>query len=278
MRGCLAFTFVALGLFAAPGLTRQSPAAPRADAARIARLVEALDTAEFAERERAGRELLALEGAAVEPLRKALALKRGLEFTRRAQALLEALAIHEPGGEVVKGLKLRLSADRTTVKPGESVTLTTTLCNMTDRPLNVRVGHTTCGNYLECGSALRRAQPVPGKPAAELEPKCKVGFCGTGAGPIYVTVPAKRALRFQTQATRLPDQAAYKLGKAGFFYLEQKGGPDVLRVMLSVGPGDNLPRPARPGLKGSGIRPTDEGAPFWAGTIRSNDVRLQSVP
>jgi hypothetical protein len=278
MRRCLAFTVVAFGLFAVPGMARQPAAAPKADAARIARLIEALGSAEFAERERAGRELLALEDAAVEPLRKALAMKRGLEFTRRAEALLEALAIHEPGGEVVKGLKLRLSADRTTVKPGETVTLTTTLCNMTDRPLNVKVGYTTCGNYLECGAALRQDRPVPGKPAAELRPKCKVGFCGTGAGPIYVTVPAKRALRFQTQATRPPRQAVYTLGKAGFFEFERTGGPDVLRVMLLVARGDNLPRPARPGMKGTGIRPADETAPFWHGTIRSNDVRLQSVP
>jgi len=46
-------------------------------------------------------------------------------------------------------------------------------------------------------------------------------------------------------------------------------------MTLSASKEDNQPRPARPGLKGEGIRPADEDAPFWIGTIRSNDVQLK---
>jgi hypothetical protein len=275
MRGYLAAALIAVGLFAAPVMTQQPRAVPKEGAARIAKLIEALDADEFEERERATRELLALKGAAIEPLRKALAMRRSLELTRRAQRILDALAIHEPGGAVVNGLKVRLSADRTKVKAGEAVTLTTTLCNMTDTRLNVMVGHTTCGNYFECGLALRRAQPVPGKPAAEVEPKCRVGYCGTGAGPIYVTLPPKSVVRFHTPMTPAPQPNVYALGKLKHFTIEGTREAGALRMVLSNAPGQ-FPPP--PNSKGAGVRPTDENAPFWSGTIRSNDVRLQFVP
>jgi hypothetical protein len=268
----------AIGLFAAPGMPQQPLAVPKGEAARIASLIEALDASGFAQRERASRELLALEGAAIEPLRQALAKGRGLEFTRRARAILDSLAIFEPGGIVVNGLKLRLSADRAAVKAGETVQLTTTLCNMTAKPLNVKVGYTTSGNYFECGAALRRALAAQGKPAAEVEPKCQAGFCGTGAGPIYVTLPPKSVLSFQTQAALAKNQAVYALGKNKYFTIEGTRGSDDVRMVLSITAGEHQPRPSRPNLKGSGIRPTDEDAPFWNGSIRSNDVRLQFVP
>jgi len=129
-----------------------------------------------------------------------LATGQSLEVKCRARAILDKLAIYEPGGDVVNGLKVRLTADRVILKPGEAVKLTTTLCNMTDKPLNVYVGYTHCGNYIECGSALRQAVPAPGKPASEIEPKCTVGFCGTGTGPIYVTIAPKSAFTYETPA------------------------------------------------------------------------------
>ena len=276
MKGTLAAIFLAVALLAAPAIS-QPAAAPKADAARIARLIAALDSANFAERERATRELLALEGASLEPLRTALAAGPSAEFARRARAILDSLAIYEPGGEIVNGLKIRLTADRAVVKAGETIKLTTTLCNMTDKPLNVMVGYTPCGNYFECGFGLRRVHSAPGKPVTEFEPKCTTGFCGTGAGPIYVTLAPKRGLTYETPVTVTP-QGVYVLGNHKYFSMEGTRSADAVRMVLTVAPGANQPRPVRPGLKGEGIRPTDEDAPFWTGAIRSNDLQLKFAP
>ena len=276
MRAYLAATLFAIGILAAPAMPQQPRPVPKANAAHIVRLIDALDSATFADRERANRELLALEGAALEPLRNALGKGRSVEFTRRANGILDALAIHEPGGDVVNGLKVRLTADRTTLKAGESIKLITTLCNMTDKPLNVMVGYTFCGNYFECGYALRRAQFVQGKPTPDVVPNCQAGFCGTGAGPMYVTLPAKSTVKFETPAALAPQQAVYTLGMHKYFTIEGTRTIDDLRMVLDVA--GNQPRPARPGMKGEGVRPTDEDAPFWTGTIRSNDLRLKITP
>lgn len=278
MKGLLTALLLVIGLFVAPAMAQQPPGVRKVDAAQIDHLIEALDSPRFSERERATRELLALEGDALVPLRKSLTTGRSIEFTRRARAILDALAIYEPGGEIVNGLKVRLGADRDTVKPGDTVKLTTRLCNMTAKPLNVMVGYTTCGNYFECGSALFRINPVPGKPAAEIAPKCQVGFCGTGAGPIYVTLAPKSVLNYETTATLAQHpggSTVYTLGAGKYFTIEGTGVTDAVRMVLSITPSANQPRPARPNLKGSGIRPTDEDAPFWHGTIKSNDVQLK---
>src|SRR5262245_35125228 len=136
MRSCCT-NVLTVGLFAValPGLAAQGPVAPdAATEARIEKLIADLDSPRFPPRERAMRELVALEQAALGPLKKALRSPPSAEFECRARAILRTLAIYEPGGEVVGGLKLRLTADRTAVKAGETVTFTTTLCNMTDRP------------------------------------------------------------------------------------------------------------------------------------------------
>jgi hypothetical protein len=269
---------LAVTLFAAapplPITGQQSAAPARATAEQVARLIADLDSSRFVLRERATRELLALKAQAVGPLRKALGQGGSVEFVRRASAILDSLAVYLPGGEAVNGLKLRLTADRDTVRMGETVKLTTALCNMTDKPLNVYIGYTYCGTYLECGSALHRAAPaVKGKELGEVAPQCKVGFCGTGAGPMYVTVPPKGLVTFQTPVTavEMNGKDAYALGKRRFFVLESAGGIDAVRMVLTATPADNVLR----GSKGVAVRPADEHAPSWTGAVRSNDVQIK---
>jgi hypothetical protein len=274
-------TLLAAGLLAGAALlhAQQPPPAPAEPAdARIARLIADLDSKRFAVRERATRELMALKAEAIEPLEKALGQASSVEVLRRIRAILETLAIYQPGGDVVDGLKLRLTADRAAVKMGETVNLRTVLCNMTEKPLNVYIGYTYCGTYFECGSALHRAAPVvKGKLLSDTPARCEVGFCGTGAGPIYVTVQPKSLVGFHTPATLMEKNGkkGYALGKGRFFFLDSAGGDEAVRMVLTVTPGDNVRRPARPGLKGSGIRPAKEDALFWTGTLRSNDVRIK---
>jgi HEAT repeat protein len=63
----------------------------RPEPGRVARLLAALDSEKFAERERATRELETLEETAAVELRQTLARKPSLEIRRRVEALLERL-------------------------------------------------------------------------------------------------------------------------------------------------------------------------------------------
>jgi hypothetical protein len=275
----LAWVFA--GLVATSSLCQQPHPSPKPDPARIANLIKTLDSPRFIERDRATRELVALEEAALEPLHKSLTRGRSVEFVRRAQSILQALEIYEPGGEMVNGLKVRLTADHATVKSGETVTITTTLCNMTSKPMNVRVGYTTCGNYFECGAILHRTAPNPSKGLAEIAANCQVGFCGTGTGPIFVTLPPKSATKYETPATPIQQpggKTVYALGVCKYFHMESTTGSDEMRMVLSVEPAENTPRPVRPDMKGVGIRPTDEDAPFWHGAVRSNHLKFKVAP
>lgn len=111
---------------------------------RIARLLKDLDSEKFQARKQAEEELLQLGKPALDPLKRVLASKPSLELATRATRLLEKLAIHEDGGPVVNGLKVRLSADRAMVKPGDQFKFTTWLCNMTDEDLNLYIGYSLC--------------------------------------------------------------------------------------------------------------------------------------
>jgi hypothetical protein len=273
-------TALAAGLFALalPLLAAQPPApADPAPQARIAKLLADLDSPKFPLRERATRELLALEQAAFEPLKKAMAAPPSAEFEHRARAILQTLVIYEPGGEVVNGLKLRLTADRTMVKIGERVMLTTMLANMTDRPMNIQYGYSTCGNYFACGSTLRQPLRLFGA-EWEASPQWKVGFCGTGAGPLFVTVAPRSMFVYQTPAAALiqkDGKTVLALGQSGYMALDTWGGTHRLRMELTLTPEHARDRGFR---NGSGIRPANEQAPFWSGIVRSNEIMLTVVP
>jgi hypothetical protein len=276
-------TFLAAGLLAVllplaaaqPPAQRVGPAAPD-----VRKLLDDLDSPRFAVRERATKALLRLREKALAPLKNALAAPRSAEFARRAQAILRQLAIYEPGGEISNGLKLCLTADRDSVKVGESLKLTTTLCNMTEKPLTVRVGYSYCGNYFERGSTLRLVQPDPkGK---ELLPQWQVGFCGTGAYPLYVTVPPRSVLAYTTAGAVLrKDNKTYLGTGAGgghhFLLLETPADKlDTLRMALEVTPEENrgLGHYRKSNLPVPAVTPEA----CWNGKARSNDVRVRVLP
>jgi hypothetical protein len=75
------------------------------DAARLARLVAALDADDFAIREQATTELEGLGELAGPALRQALEGKPSPEARRRARRLLEALD-RSPSGEALRGLRV----------------------------------------------------------------------------------------------------------------------------------------------------------------------------
>jgi hypothetical protein len=274
------------GLLAAvlPLAAQQPPASPReTTAARIERLLRELDSPRFAVRERAQKELGELEEKAFLPLKKAVVAAPSCEFKRRAEKLLERLAIYEPGGEVVGGLKLRLTADRDKVKPGETVKLTTAVCNMTDKPVTVQVGYSYMGHYFECGARLRRVVPAgpKDKGPTEVSGQWQVGFCGTGARPLFATVPPKSLLTYTAPATVIQKDGKTFLAfgppgrPAGMHYLllETPGGAaHALRVAHEVAPEQNRNPWRQPG------QPAENLADFWSGKVRSNDVQLTVTP
>ncbi len=73
------------------------------DAERIARLIKGLDSNSFAAREKAARELEVLGEVAEPALRKALQRQPSLELQRRAEQVLDKLAI--PSGEPLRALR-----------------------------------------------------------------------------------------------------------------------------------------------------------------------------
>jgi WD40 repeat protein len=76
----------------------------RPEAGQVARLIAALDSEKFAERERATRELETLEETVAAELRQTLTRKPSLEVRRRVEALLERLD-HPPTGAQLQTLR-----------------------------------------------------------------------------------------------------------------------------------------------------------------------------
>lgn len=123
------------------------------------------------------------------------------------------------GGEVVDGLRVRLSLDKQAIRPGDTVHITTTLMNLTDKPMQLEVGYTTSGNYFEAGSAFVNSfttgstgQAAPLKPASML-----IGVCGTGAHAIVKTIEPMATLSYTAPLTygmtKLPPQRPVKPGE-----------------------------------------------------------------
>jgi hypothetical protein len=78
---------------------------------RIARLLKQLDAEEFADREKASRELEKLGRLVVQPLREALAGDLPPEARRRAQDIVDALVRDDPA-ERLRGLRLAEALER----------------------------------------------------------------------------------------------------------------------------------------------------------------------
>jgi hypothetical protein len=238
---------------------------------RIARLIRQLESDSFRLREQASHELIQLGVPAYAPLKKALAAKPSLELTRRIEDILWCVEVDAESAPAVNGLRLFLKADRQKVKPGETVTFTTRLCNRTDSDLNIQVGYSYCGNYFEQGFTFRRLD----LPHREVESQCHAGFCGTGAYPLFVTVSARSVIEYATKA-RFGVHEHCPMGyQMGYNTLESPDGwLHRIRVHHAMQPGQT----AESGRRGEGSdgRPANPHAPYWSGSIYSNEVRIEA--
>src|SRR5262249_51640576 len=154
------------------------------------------------------------------------------------------------------------------VKPGETVKLTTAVCNMTDKPITLQVGYSYMGHYFEGGARLCRVEPAgpKDKGPAEVSGKWCVGFCGTGAHPLFATVPPKSLISYTAPATVVRKDGKTFLGfgppnrPAGTHYLlleTPPGAAHTLRVAHDITPEQNRNPWRQP------AQPPENLADFW---------------
>jgi hypothetical protein len=281
MKPLITSVLIALSLaFGFAGAESNTSTGPK----ELDRLIDDLDSPSFRVREAASKQLLALEAKAVEPLRRAAAGGKSLELVARAQQLLRKLAIFEPGGKVVSGLKLVLKADREAVKLGDTLILTTSLCNMTDKDMNVMVALSDLPHNFAGGGALRNVVPPAGGKGAAAEMDLHlIESGGLGAEVrlhgIHRTVPARSAVMYNTHATlmRQNGDLRYHLADKAVAYLKvsDKGEHTLRMVFEGMTPRPDDPvrgiRLSVPEIIGTGT------ARFWEGTVRSNDVRVRLI-
>ncbi|MEQ1631923.1 MAG: hypothetical protein ABL997_06090 [Planctomycetota bacterium] len=236
----------------------------------VERTIARLDSADAKAAEAVTIALMRGDVASVPLLRAVLSTKPKPAVAERAQ---RALRLCEVAAPIENGLKTGLSADVEHLKPGESIRLTTTLCNVSDEPIAVYLGMSYSGNVLENGLAIARQDT----PEADGEPEWRkaefgaVGFCYTGAKPIVVKIEPWTTREFVTmlefRAEKKPDDACHHDGPhlaADYVFLPLDPKQRTLRLRV------------RTELDGAEARghAEPEHAPTWKSPIRSNVVEV----
>ncbi len=254
------------------------PAVWAQDEKPVARLLEDLDADDVAVREQAAATLIK-KGKDVEAdLELAFAAAKSLEVRKKIREILNLLKIAPGGGAIVNGLKLVLKADRGTIKPGESVTFEVTVWNATAEPMNLYVGYSTGGVVFESGSAFRITAPRDDQTST---PKWLVGFCGTGARPLYATIAPYKSQSFQTTATfkgespgAPPVPAHYLFGEHKWLKIDAPNGRvHCFTAQLTVEPRWVTTHLGH--VSPVGNTPLDPKGVSWTGAATSNEVRLE---
>lgn len=208
--------------------------------------------------------------ASVPLLLAVLAAEPSAEASRRAQ---QALRICEIDAPIEKGLKVGLAADVEKVKSGESIRLTTTLCNVSDQPIALYLGMSYSGNVLENGLSLARqdATNEKGETSWTQARFGAIGFCGTGAQPIIVKIEPWTTREFSTQlelrSERKPGDMCNHDGPhlaADFVYLPLDPNQSVVRLQTRLEV--ELAEAQTPGR-----RPEKSN---WSGPLRSNGIEV----
>jgi hypothetical protein len=270
-------------------LLAQQPEQPQDNADR---LIKDLDDKAFETRRRAHAELLKVGKPAIPRLKRALADNPSLEVAVRLKQILRKVMVRADAGPPSGDLQVRLTADQKGIKPGATVKFTVTIFNLADEDLNLQTGYSYCGNYIKCGYAFRRI--ADGKQElGEIEPRCLVGFCGTGAYPLIETVLAEGALEYSVTAAfgksardlavqrRLEEAKAkvvepaprevYAFGNNQWFVLDGPAEDGTHRLYVTLTSTVNgVGR-----LHSDAARPRNAKAAYWCGTIQSNEVQIR---
>lgn len=160
-----------------------------------------LDSDRVDVRDAAAAALLERGGTILPELERALEGARTPEARGCLRAILARLRMRHEGGRRVKGLQVELAAETAEIRPGEPVTFRVILRNHEGRRRNLYVGYSTGGVDLESGAAFEILAPGAEKGAL---PAWHVGFCGTGAGPLFTTLPAYGERTFRVKVSYQP--------------------------------------------------------------------------
>jgi len=258
-------------------------------AAGVEKLIAQLDNDDFETREAAFKKLVEIGAPAVPAMRKALeAGKAKPELAAKARRFLE---LFDGGGEAVNGLKLTLKADKETVKPGDALTFTALLVNTTDKPLKVYVGYSTGGVYFESGAAFRRLELVQEGGLEKLKPRepgWQVGFCGTGAHPLFETIPARGTKTYacasifdlvpwnsEGRIEKAPQNPGFSLGKERYSHLPTPAtGTQRLCLYLKAEDANYRDRGFTGIVGDNKATQKDPSLAEWTGEIRSNEIKI----
>lgn len=238
-------------------------------------LITRLGDADEARAEAAARDLIRGGPAVAAPLRDALEKNDDKTFVTRAERVLAMCVVEGP---VVDGLRVGLTVDGDVLEPGKKLTLTTTVCNLTDEEVVIWTGMSYAGNVFETGASVRRIVEDDCE-VTEQQAACGTGFCGTGAYPLTVTIPAWGFRQFEIPAVYYTgaegeEQKPFPMGGVGahlrlgnFMYLqvEEEGS---FRLRLS--------HQAKLLEKGATWwKEPEEGRPNWTGMLESNAVSIE---
>jgi hypothetical protein len=258
--------------------TNPTAAERRVPGEQIERHIRNLVHDDAAVRDAAGVALVRLGAVVVGPLTKAMEETDSPEFHGRAR---EILLLCKPGGPVVDGLQLTLTTNRTELAPGRDAVLTTVIKNTTAKDVNVYVGMSYSGNVFEVGSALVASDAHDNA----LKSNWIVGFCGTGAYPIHVTIPANGSVTYASSLKVRPwPERVQREGQTkrilspgpGYQMVALPGGAETIRVRMSYS-ASGEGRDFGGGVLGLG-RPANPKARYWSGSVESNELQLSVLP
>jgi len=150
------------------------------------------------------------------------------------------------GCQISNGLKLELTADKSTIHYFDDVTFSTTLTNVSDTTFAVEVGYSTGGIYLQNGSSYL----LTFKPSNDAKKTKYVyeghGYCGTGAHPYHVILTPNEQVTY-TVCGRLKGRSSIEYHEVYWRDLttneeEKKKRPEVVHhLLLDFGRGYVLP-------------------------------------
>jgi len=259
------------------------------DSKGVAALIEDLDSESVEVRESAEAKLKKMGKDACEAVEEAIRSVKSSEARARLQDILGYLKVPHAGGTIVDGLRFQLIADKKEVRPGEGIPLKVVLWNISPRPRNLYVGYSTGGVDFVSGNAFEVLAP---KVETPVKPRWHFGFCGTGAGPIFTTIPAYGSQTFETTITffgasepKPPDakdlprnEKAHYAFPSRYLSIEApQGEVHRLRVRHEVTREWQTQASGR-GMRQAGKPPFDEKADPWTGTAWSNEVEIKILP
>ena len=247
------------------------------DRDRVDKLLRDLDSGDVNEREMATAALMKMGKGLQGRLKRVIHRTNSEEVRARLRQVVGSFGVASGGGKLSNGLKIVLTTDKEALKTGDRIELKAVIWNATAQAMNVYVGYSTGGVNLVNGSTYDITAPSQ---ESSAKPKWNVGFCGTGAGPVYTTISPFSFQEFKTTAVlgSAGSKAQYRFGPKGWVSIAAPQG-DLHRFRAVVTAGGQTTRivdsPFGGGARSAGSRPLDRSVPVWVGHAVSNEIGIK---